>query len=111
MSNSYIVGNSKTLAHIIPNLVPPIDRQYTIRFFSSEPNAFFKMNGKLKQVSDFKDTPHEKECFYHILDRTYNFIHHVKNNDKILIQQPFHTSFPKIFDNLIVSYVKNVSPA
>ena len=28
-----IVANSKTLHHLLPELVPPIDRQYTFRFF------------------------------------------------------------------------------
>lgn len=39
-SNSLIVGNSKTLAHILPNLLTPIDRQYIIRFFATEPPTF-----------------------------------------------------------------------
>ncbi|CNF00674.1 Uncharacterised protein [Mycobacterium tuberculosis] len=29
-----IVAGSKTLHHVLPDLVPPIDRQYTVRFFT-----------------------------------------------------------------------------
>lgn len=32
-SSARIVANSKTLHHLLPDLVPPIDRQYTFRFF------------------------------------------------------------------------------
>ena len=32
-SNSILVANSKVLAHILPSLVPPIDRAYTLKFF------------------------------------------------------------------------------
>jgi hypothetical protein len=27
-----LVGNSKVMAHLLPNLVPPVDRQYTLRY-------------------------------------------------------------------------------
>ena len=33
-SNSRLVSGSKTLHHVLPRLLPPIDRQYTFRFFT-----------------------------------------------------------------------------
>lgn len=33
-SKTQIVAGSKTLHHVLPDLVPPIDRQYTFRFFT-----------------------------------------------------------------------------
>lgn len=27
-----LVGNSKVMAHALPNLIPPIDREYTLKF-------------------------------------------------------------------------------
>jgi hypothetical protein len=27
-----LVGNSKVMAHLLPNLIPPVDREYTLRF-------------------------------------------------------------------------------
>ena len=27
-----LVGNSKVMAHLLPNLIPPVDRQYTLKF-------------------------------------------------------------------------------
>ncbi len=41
ISDATIVAHSKALAHILPNLVPPIDRQYTIRFFTQDNKNFF----------------------------------------------------------------------
>ncbi len=33
IGDTKIVAGSKALHHVLPNLVPPIDRQYTLRFF------------------------------------------------------------------------------
>jgi len=106
-SNSQIVGNSKTLAHILPNIIPPIDRQYTIRFFPCEPTTFLNDIGKLKQVPNFRNSE-EKEYFSHIIYKTYDFINHIKTDKQIELQNSFNTSYPKIFDNLIVTYVRSV---
>jgi hypothetical protein len=35
-SGTRIVAGSKALHHVLPELVPPIDRQYTFRFFSGQ---------------------------------------------------------------------------
>jgi hypothetical protein len=31
-SDTSLVGNSKVMAHLLPNLIPPIDREYTLKF-------------------------------------------------------------------------------
>ncbi|SFI48582.1 hypothetical protein SAMN04515618_1304 [Collimonas sp. OK307] len=31
-SGTSLVGNSKIMAHLLPNLIPPVDRQYTLKF-------------------------------------------------------------------------------
>lgn len=107
VSNSLIVGNSKTIAHILPNLVPPIDRQYTIRFFTTEPTTFLDSNGKFKPLPNFKNTE-ESEYLNHIMFKAYDFINHIKSDPEIRIEKPFNTSLPKIFDNLIVTYIRTV---
>lgn len=33
-----LVGNSKVMAHALPNLVPPVDREYTLRFLFGNGN-------------------------------------------------------------------------
>lgn len=35
-SQTRIVAGSKALHHVLPDLVPPIDRQYTFRFFTGQ---------------------------------------------------------------------------
>lgn len=35
-SDTQIVAGTKTLHHVLPDLIPPIDRQYTFRFFSGQ---------------------------------------------------------------------------
>ena len=98
ISDSKIVGNSKTLAHILPSLVPPIDRQYTIRFFQAIDIG--------KSVRDFKDIPDEKKYFDFILGKTFDFVNLIQKDSTIEITNGFHTSYPKIFDNLIMAYIK-----
>ena len=39
IGNTKIVSGSKALHHLLPNLVPPFDRQYTVKFFLNLPNA------------------------------------------------------------------------
>ena len=31
-SGTSLVGNSKVMAHLLPNLIPPVDREYTLKF-------------------------------------------------------------------------------
>jgi hypothetical protein len=35
-SETQIVAGTKTLHHVLPELIPPIDRQYTFRFFTGQ---------------------------------------------------------------------------
>jgi len=94
VSDSKVVGNSKALAHILPNLVPPVDRQYTVRFFA-------------ESLSNFRDG--EEENFYnHILIRCYQFVKLIKSDSRIVLDDCFNTSFPKVFDNLIMASLKNL---
>lgn len=106
ISNSKIVGNSKTLAHILPDLVPPIDRQYTIRFFTNEPRSVDNTKGLFKNLSDFKNIDEEKKYFDHILNKTFDFVNHISANSNIILDSKFNTSYPKVFDNFIMTYVK-----
>lgn len=107
ISDSTIVANSKTLAHILPNLIPPIDRQYTIRFFTQEAKNFFSEKGKYRMVSvpqgkdaqftDFKKYSCKIKMIFDQCD------HKLFTIDK----ESFNTSYPKIMDNLIMAFVKH----
>lgn len=108
ISEATIVAHSKTLAHVLPNLIPPIDRQYTIRFFTQENKDFFTESGKYRLVDlpqgidaqfvDFKKYCCRIKMLFNRCD------HQLFTIDK----ETFNTSFPKIMDNLIMAFVKDV---
>jgi len=54
ISDATIVAHSKALAHILPALIPPIDRQYTIRFFTQDNKQFFSDAGKYRMITVLK---------------------------------------------------------
>ena len=108
ISDATIVAHSKALAHILPNLVPPIDRQYTIRFFTQVNKKFFTDAGKYRMITlpksvtaqfyDFKKYACRMKALFDRCDRQLFTI------DKT----SFNTSYPKIIDNLIMAFVKDV---
>lgn len=58
-SGTQIVAGSKTLHHVLPDLVPPIDRQYTVRFFTGgtalpagDQRAFTRMFPDLAAIAE-----------------------------------------------------------
>ena len=109
ISDSTLVAHAKTFAHIVPHLIPPIDRQYTVRFFTQDATEFFTKSGKprLAQVPDGLDTQFEQfvelsEKIKILFDRCDRKMLHVNG-------QGFNTSFPKIVDNLIMAFVKSIS--
>lgn len=92
-TRSYIVSASKTLAHILPDLVPPIDRQYTATFF-----GYNKYNISHNQ---------EKELFKKVMETMHTLF-----QDKEVIRKAMHIlkskkniSLPKLFDNIIIAEV------
>jgi hypothetical protein len=97
-SNSYLVSSSKVLHHIIPNLVCPIDRQHSISFLLQDKNNFHGgviINGKEEDyakiyLSGMRDFIEENKT---VLEK------HVDKNT-------FNTSLTKIFDNLIMVFVR-----
>ncbi len=96
-SNSKIVANSKTLAHILPDLCPPIDRKYTINFFTEGAGPPNLNNNEYKQ---------QKEIFKYVLKKTFDFANKIKSDKDIPIDKEFNTSYPKIFDNFIIIYMQ-----
>ena len=81
-----LVSSSKTLAHILPNLVCPIDNYYTLTFFKSELKGFS-----------------EQQKFQHIMRRMWEFYKNV-GAANIKIGGTFAHSYPKMFDNLIMEF-------
>lgn len=92
-----LVGNSKVLAHLLPNLVPPVDREYTLMF----------LFGKKQIVNDMD---REWQNLRQVLQ---GFFHPVVQNpvfqekaERWLAQQErfrWDTSALKIVDNLVIA--------
>jgi hypothetical protein len=105
-SNSFLVSSSKVLHHILPNIISPIDRNYSIRFMKKNKNDW---------GSNTINYSNEEAYTLIFLNGMYEFLN--KNEDtmsKYIIQinenniynNNFNTSLTKIFDNLIMVYVK-----
>jgi len=108
ISESTIVANSKTLAHILPQLVPPIDRQYTVRFFTQEYKSFFTKKGKYKSVYLPKGISEQFADFKKYCCLIKALFDKCKHQIFTIDKESFNTSYPKIMDNLIMAFVKDV---
>jgi hypothetical protein len=100
-SSTQLVSASKTIHHLLPKLVPPIDRNYTVRFFYGK--------GGSKQVP----LPYGGDR--RIFKEIFPIFHHIGQQNENLIMRTigngFHTSPTKVIDNAIVGYVlKNLHP-
>jgi hypothetical protein len=109
-SGSTVVVNSKALHHLLPELIPPIDRQYTIRFFTQCPDRWRDRKGKFRQNQLPKG-----------LDDQFNLFHETCVKIKRLADQVDPALFeeqrrqnavtpPKAVDNAIVNFVRIISP-
>lgn len=89
-----LVGNSKVMAHLLPNLIPPIDRQYTLQYIKGNKNI------------PKEDPKKEFKLFWDILTIFFQPI--AKNNNfntwakRKINTNTWNTSIPKIIDNLII---------
>lgn len=108
ISDSTIVANSKTLAHILPNLIPPIDRQYTIRFFGQDRDEFFFNNGKYRPVNLPNGIEKQFELLVGICGKIKALFDCVDSTIIEINKETFNTSYPKVMDNVIMAYVKNI---
>jgi hypothetical protein len=88
-SQTRLVANSKALHHILPQLMPPIDREYTLRFFYGNKT----ISGRDEQI--FRE-------LYPLFWRVASL-----SRSQILssIGRDFHTSETKVIDNAIVGFV------
>jgi hypothetical protein len=85
-----IVANSKALHHLLPDLMPPIDRAYTLRFFFN--------NTTLSQG----DEAAFREIYPHFHEVAVACQGHI---DRQVGSGPWNTSQTKVVDNAIVGFV------
>lgn len=89
-----LVGVSKTLHHLLPDLVPPIDKTYTLKFFYGN-TEYNKSN--------------EVQKFEEIFDGFYTICRNLNLTDAGLKKgKKWDTSIPKLIDNAIIGYVEMI---
>ncbi len=93
-SKSKLVGVSKTLHHLLPNLVLPIDRRYTLTFFYEE-----KFRNSVQIRGD------EKEILLEIFKNSHFISRKLLLSEKDLTDI-WDTSIPKLIDNAIIGFVE-----
>ncbi|MER2511322.1 MAG: hypothetical protein ABTQ25_02695 [Nitrosomonas ureae] len=97
-----LVGNSKVMAHLMPNLIPPVDRQYTLNFLFGKGQI---ENGHEKEWEVLSEIL--KEFFYPIV-LSSEFKSHADEWVADPKKFPWDTSHLKIVDNLVIGYQKMI---
>lgn len=99
-SKPFVVGSSKLLHHLIPDLFPPMDRNYT-KYALQRLSDKYKIKGSMESFQNF----------WHILgffrDAACKVTPKHILTDWITGKEaecPMNTSIPKVIDNALVSY-------
>jgi len=92
-NKSKLVALSKTIRHILPDLLPPIDRVYTQQFFLWQPNEF----------------RNQQELVFRSMWRHFVTIARA-TSPAGFVGDGWRTSRTKVIDNAIVAFVKSLSP-
>lgn len=102
-SKTSIVGNSKVMAHLLPNVIAPVDREYTLKFLFGTGNITNDIDNEWLLLRKI----HE-EFFYPIAgDARF-----VKQAGKWIANQtkwPWDTSEMKVADNLVIGAMKGAA--
>lgn len=109
VSDATIVVNSKALYHLLPCLIPPIDRQYTVRFFKQSPDTWRDAKGKFRAVMLPAGIEAQFQMFHSICLGVKGLVDHV---DLALLEHELRSNNvtpPKAIDNAIVNFVRITS--
>ncbi len=99
-SKTSLVGNSKVMAHALPNLVSPVDREYTLTFLFGRSGI---KNDKEKEWKTLQDIL--RGFFYPILRSEL-----LKPKAKVWMEThsfKWDTSPLKIVDNLVIGLLRH----
>jgi hypothetical protein len=106
VAGATVVVNSKALFHVLPSLIPPIDRQYTIRFFTRPPEKWRYSNGKFKTIMMPSGLDAQFERFRSICLKMKRLADRIDRSllDRELLENT--VTAPKAIDNAIVNFVR-----
>jgi hypothetical protein len=88
-SATQVVAGTKALHHLLPDLIPPVDREYTIRFFHEN---------KMMTMGD-------EAAFKEVYPALAEIASRAGDNLRVNSRSPMNTSSTKILDNAIIGYV------
>jgi hypothetical protein len=97
-SGSVLVAHSKVLAHALPNLVAPIDREYTVRYLRGHKTV---PSSQERQVRWFEEIHRH---FYYPVVTDRRFSEALKGWAKS--KQPWDSSPLKVADNVVIGHVR-----
>lgn len=100
-SGTSLVGNSKIMAHALPHLIPPIDREYTLTYLYGNGNIRNDKSWEWSRLRQIVST-----FFYPIIDAT-EFLQARKHWN--VREFPWDTSPLKSADNLVIGARKHHS--
>jgi hypothetical protein len=95
-----LVGNSKVMAHALPNLVAPVDRHYTLRFLFGNKNNNNQIEREWERLQVIL-----AEFFYPVLDAEPFKLRRTEWG-KRHAEFRWDTSPLKIVDNLVIGFLK-----
>jgi hypothetical protein len=99
-SGTSLVGNSKVMHHILPNIVPPIDREYTLWYLLGNKNIRNDLESEWKLMKDIIS-----DFFIPVAsNREFELmaLRWIARKD----EYPWDTSLLKIVDNLVIGSKK-----
>ena len=91
-SGTQIVAGSKALHHVLPDLIPPIDRQYTLRFFTG--NTTLATGDQRAFLAVFPD-------LVEIAERSHEAIGRALSRGGVMATGP-----TKVIDNAIIGFMR-----
>src|SRR5262245_60349385 len=96
-----LVGNSKVMAHALPNLVAPVDREYTLRFLFGRTNIANDLESEWAKLQVIL-----RDFFYPIA-RAESFKLKVREWQERRAEFRWDTSPLKTADNLVIGLLKS----
>lgn len=94
-STCRIVGVSKALHFLLPDLIMPIDRNYTLRFYYGKPQVTF---------STIKS---EINVFKRIFTDAFHLVQQLPLTQAVVDGQGWNQNVPKLIDNALIGYRKS----
>jgi len=90
-TKSWLVANTKVLHHLLPELIPPVDRKYTLKFF-------------FNNTSVKKGEKSNKQFFEVFMQYLYIYDLVVDEVEIMVDENSFNSSSTKVIDNAIIGY-------